>query len=103
LRLQTYTEDYIYYLRSRVPPNSFQPIVASLQLFFSMNDKMLNWDKIKRMILQQVKKSGYLAYQTDDVKKMLEGLSGLSSLMLCSSFVPHSHASLIDERPDFVM
>ncbi len=71
--LQIMVEDYIYYLRNRVSPNSFQPIVASLQLFFSMNDKVLNWDKVKKMIPAQVKKSGYLAYQTDDVRKMLEG------------------------------
>ncbi|MDE1764989.1 MAG: tyrosine-type recombinase/integrase [Thaumarchaeota archaeon] len=71
--LQEMVEDYVFYLRSRISPNSFQPIVASLQLFFSMNDKILNWDKIKRMVPTQVKKSGHLAYQTEDVKKMLEG------------------------------
>lgn len=106
--LQELVEDFIFYLRNRVSPNSFQPIVASLQLFFSMNDKVLNWDKIKKMIPQQVKKSGYSAYQTGDVKKMLdgEGLRGrvlihfLASTGCRLGAIPEVRLKHIENMPD---
>lgn len=71
--LQSIVEDYIMYIRAKISPNSMNPVVASLQLFFSMNDKVLNWQRIRRMIPEKVKKAGYMAYQTEDIKKMLEG------------------------------
>ena len=71
--LQTVVEDYVMYLRKRVSPNSLTPILASIELYFSMNDKVLNWKRVKKMIPERVKKSGYSAYQNEDVKKLLEG------------------------------
>lgn len=71
--LQSIVEDYIMYIRAKISPNSMNPVIASLQLFFSMNDKVLNWQRIRRMIPEKVKKAGYMAYQTEDIKKMLEG------------------------------
>lgn len=71
--LQSIVEDYIMYIRAKISPNSMNPVIASLQLFFSMNDKILNWQRIRRMIPEKVKKAGYMAYQTEDIKKMLEG------------------------------
>ena len=70
--LQELVEDYMMYMRKRILPNSFQPIVASLELFFSMNDKTINWKKIRKMIPAFVKKSGRSAWQTEDIQKMLE-------------------------------
>jgi hypothetical protein len=43
--LQEILEDYIMYLRKRLSPNSIPPRIASLDLFFSMNDKNLNFKK----------------------------------------------------------
>jgi integrase len=71
--LQSIVEDYILYMRNRISPNSFQPVIAALELFFSMNDKILNWKKIHRMIPTFVKKSGNSAWQTNDIQKMLDG------------------------------
>lgn len=71
--LQSMVEDYLLHIRSRISPNSMNPVVASLQLFFSMNDKVMNWQRLRKMIPEKVKKSGYMAYQTSDIKKMLEG------------------------------
>jgi len=42
-QLQEMIEDYIMYLRKRLSPNSMTPIIAGLKLYFSMNDKVLNW------------------------------------------------------------
>lgn len=71
--LQSMVEDYIMHIRTRISPNSMNPVIASLLLFFSMNDKILNWQRIRKMIPEKIKKSGYMAYQTEDIKKMLEG------------------------------
>jgi integrase/recombinase XerD len=70
--LQELVEDYMMYMRKRILPNSFPPIVAALELFFSMNDKIMNWKKIRKMIPAFVKKSGRNAWQTEDIQKMLE-------------------------------
>ncbi len=43
--LQTYVEDYVYGLRNKISPNSYNGVVSSLMIYFSMNDKVLNWDK----------------------------------------------------------
>ncbi|MDE1873168.1 MAG: site-specific integrase, partial [Thaumarchaeota archaeon] len=71
--LQTIVEDYVMYLRKKVSPNSLTPILASIELYFAMNDKVLNWKRIKKMIPEKVKKSGKSAYQTEDIKKLLDG------------------------------
>ncbi|MGC1708587.1 MAG: site-specific integrase, partial [Nitrosotalea sp.] len=75
--LQEMIEDYIYSLRHRVSPNSYSGVVASLQLFFSMNDKVLNWDKIYRLIPSSVAKSGKDAWTNVDITKMLESTTSL--------------------------
>ncbi|MFZ1077925.1 MAG: site-specific integrase [Nitrosotalea sp.] len=80
--LQQLVEDYILYMRKQILPNSFQPIVASLELFFSMNDKTLNWKKIRKMIPSPVKKSGYNAWQTKDIEKMLQLTTSLRNKAL---------------------
>lgn len=69
--LQEMVEDYVMEKRKVLSPNSLQLPIASLQLFFSMQDKVLNWKRIKKMIPEQIKKAGYSAYQNDDIKNML--------------------------------
>lgn len=74
---QSWIEDYVYGLRNKISPNSYSGVVASLQLFFSMNDKMLNWDKIYRLIPSSVAKSGKEAWTNNDIKKMLDSTTSL--------------------------
>jgi hypothetical protein len=62
--LQVIIEDYVMYLRKRVSSNSLTPILASLEIYFSMNDKVLNWKRVKKMIPEKVKKSGILIIRT---------------------------------------
>src|SRR6185437_1661986 len=45
--IQKRLEDYVIHLKTQnLNPNSFPIMFTSLQLFFSMNDKILNWKKI---------------------------------------------------------
>jgi integrase/recombinase XerD len=69
--LQEMLEDYLFYLKRRMSPNSLPPKFAALQLFFSMNDKTLNFKKIKKMFPEKTKKSGFEAWATKDIQKML--------------------------------
>ncbi|MGI0047428.1 MAG: hypothetical protein ACREBB_09630 [Nitrosotalea sp.] len=70
--LQEIMEDYLMYLRKRLAPSSIPARIASLELFFSMNDKNLNFKKIRRMVPAATKKSGHDAWSTADLQKMLQ-------------------------------
>src|SRR5438445_8751908 len=69
--LQEIVEDYVIYLKGKLSPNSIRTTLAPLELFFAMNDKNLNWKKIKKMYPARVKKSGEDPYTTEDVQIML--------------------------------
>ncbi len=69
--LQVMLEDYLFHLKKTVSPNSIPPKFASLELFFAMNDKVLNFKKIKKMFPEKIKKSGFEAWTTKDIQKML--------------------------------
>ncbi len=71
IALQEMIEDYVMEKRKGLSPNTLPLPIASLRLFFDMQDKVLNWKRIKKMIPTQVKKAGYSAYQNDDIKTML--------------------------------
>ncbi|MDE1829445.1 MAG: tyrosine-type recombinase/integrase [Thaumarchaeota archaeon] len=71
-QLQAMIEDYVMHLRKRLSPNSITPIIAGLKLYFAMNDRTLNWERIQKMVPEKVKRTGYSAYQTEDIQKMLE-------------------------------
>jgi integrase/recombinase XerD len=80
--LQNMVEEYILFLRNTISPNSFHTVIASLDLFFSMNDKNLNWKRIRKMIPASVKKSGYAAWQTEDIQTMLKNTTSLRNKTL---------------------
>lgn len=70
--LQEVVEDYLMYLRKRLSPNSIPAIIAALELFFSMNDKNIQFKKIRRMVPTATKKSGHAAWSTTDIQKILQ-------------------------------
>jgi len=70
--LQELVEDYVMYLKKRISPNSFPPIFASLDLFFVMNNKNLQFKKIRKMFPEKIKKSGNSAWTNKDIQKMLD-------------------------------
>ncbi len=69
--LQVMLEDYLFHLKKTLSPNSIPPKFASLELFFAMNDKVLNFKKIKKMFPEKIKKSGFEAWTTKDIQEML--------------------------------
>lgn len=73
--MQIMLEDYLFQLRARMSPNSIPVRFASLELFFSMNDRVLNWKKIRKMYPAKIKKSGTKAYSNKQISKMLESTS----------------------------
>lgn len=70
--LQVMLEDYLFHIKKRISPNSIPPIYAALELFLSMNDKTLNFTKVRKMFPSTLKKSGSGAWTTDNIGKMLE-------------------------------
>jgi len=45
-------------------------------LFLTMNDKKLDWKKIRKMFPAKVKRSGYGARAHDDARKIVEAANG---------------------------
>jgi integrase len=70
--LQVMLEDYLFDLKNRYSPNSIQSIFYALELFFSMNDVILNFKKIRKMFPALEKETGNEAYSTKDVQEILK-------------------------------
>ncbi len=70
--LQTLLEDYLFHLKKQMSPNSIPTHFAALELFLAINDKNLNFKKIRRMFPAKIKKTGGKAYTTAQVRQILE-------------------------------
>lgn len=72
-KIQEMIEDFIIYRktegRSR---NTVRNNLNALQLFFSMNDVVCNWTKLKKMLPEQKKIRGATPYKTVQVRQMLK-------------------------------
>ncbi len=71
-KLQIMIEDYVMDLKKRVNPNSVPTYITPLQTFLEINDSDLKWKKIHRLCPAKIKSGGRTAYNTEDIKKMLE-------------------------------
>jgi site-specific recombinase XerD len=70
--IQKILEDYVIHLKTQnMNPNSFPIMFTSLQLFFAMNDKILNWKKIKKFYPDTIKKIGHNTYTTEQIQVLL--------------------------------
>ncbi|MGH9999012.1 MAG: hypothetical protein ACRD90_04025 [Nitrosopumilaceae archaeon] len=65
----------MFYLKKTLSPNTIPPVFAALELFFTMNDKVIHSKKLRKMFPAKLKKSGYTAYSNEDVQKMLRNTS----------------------------
>ncbi len=71
--LQEVLEDYLFDLKKKnTNPNSFNLHFAPIELFLIMNDKMVNFKKIRKMFPEKIKVTGSEAYSNEDVRTMLE-------------------------------
>jgi len=71
-KINQMVEDWLMYLTKRVSPNSIPTMYYGVELFFSMNDILLNFKKLRRLLPSKVKKSGAKPWKTDDIRAMLE-------------------------------
>jgi integrase len=75
--LQKLVENYIIQLKQKhrlgiLRANSFNMYLAPIDLFFTQNDIILNFKKVKRMFPQREKLTGEQPFTTDDITKMLK-------------------------------
>jgi len=70
--LQKMVETYVIHIKKNINPNTMPTYINPIKTFLEVNDIDLNWRKIKRLYPNKVKRSGNSAYQTKDVKLMLE-------------------------------
>ena len=77
-KLQAMIEDFIIYQKSH---NKSASLIAgklsSLKLFFSMNDVILNWDKMRKMLPEKTKPTGNVAYSTEQIQILLKNTANL--------------------------
>lgn len=70
-QLQMLVEDYLFYLKKRISPNSLQPIFSAIDLFLTINEKEYNFKKIKKMMPSKIKRSGSQAWSHKDITSFL--------------------------------
>ena len=72
-KLQEMVEDFIMYHKSQNKSASFiAGKISALKLFFSMNDIILNWDKLRKMLPEKTKPSGNQPYSTEQLQILLK-------------------------------
>ena len=72
-KLQEMIEDFIIYHKSKNISASFiAGKISALKLFFSMNDVILNWDKMRKMLPEKTKLTGNFPYTTKQIQTLLK-------------------------------
>lgn len=88
-KLQVFLEDYIMDLKNRINPNTVPIYYFPIQTFLETNDIDLKWKKVRRLFPAKIKKTGREAWNTDEVKMMLESTTSVRNkaliLVLASS------------------
>lgn len=64
-------EDWLLFLRGKINPNSIPTMYYGVELFFAMNNVLINTIKLRHMFPAKIKKSGANPWKTDDIRKML--------------------------------
>jgi integrase len=77
LKLQQKIEDYVLRIHTRIKNNELktattQAMVSPIKLFCEMNDIILNWKKISRLLPRVEKNAKDEAYTREQIKNMLE-------------------------------
>jgi integrase len=82
--LQEILEDYLIHLKKReLSLSTIKLRFAAVELFLSMNDKILNFKKIRKMFpVQDKKRTGERPWTNEEIKKMLEGTKRLRNKVI---------------------
>lgn len=71
-KLQVMLEDYLFDIKKRLSPSSVPQVFFPLELFFSMNDVIINFKKIRKMFPAGEKISGSDTYTDDEIRKIVD-------------------------------
>lgn len=71
-QLQTIIEDYVMHLKKTINPNSVGTYMTGVKHFCVMNRIKIFWEIIQKMYPQKVKRSGQKAWQTEQIREMLD-------------------------------
>ena len=71
-QIQILIEDFLMVCKTKYRYQTIDNIFSAIQLFFTMNDVMLNFKKIRKMFPEREKPLGDKAYTTEDVKLLLD-------------------------------
>ena len=92
IELQRLVEEYVLALADRVDKDELKPtsvvtLVPCIKLFLSMNDILLNWTKINKLLPRSDLAADDEAYSREDIQKMLNytDLRGKVIILLLSS------------------
>lgn len=69
--LQILIEDYVFYMKKHVSPNSVPKYIDPIEHFLVINDRELKFKKIHKLYPEKVKESGQESYTTEQIQKML--------------------------------
>jgi len=70
--IQMLVEEYVVFLKKKVNPNSVQTMMTGVKHFFIVNRISLFWELIQKMYPAKVKCSGFKAWETSHIRKMLD-------------------------------
>ena len=71
-QIQELLEDYVMYLKKKVSPNSVPIYYAPIELFFVMNDVMINYKKLRKLFPKKVKKGNERGYTIEEIRKIIK-------------------------------
>ena len=72
LEIQQMIQTYIVHVKKRVSPNSVPTYLKPIKFFLELNDIELKWKRLSKLYPERIKLSGASAWQTEEVKKMLD-------------------------------
>jgi integrase/recombinase XerD len=75
-------EDYLFHLKATMHPNSVPQKMLGVRHFFVMNRKHLDWDVIRKMYPQRLKRHLYRSWKTEELQKMLQSTTSLRNKTL---------------------
>jgi site-specific recombinase XerD len=70
--LQELLEEYLFYLKKKLNPNSLNPHLAAIDKFLAVNDIEYKNRKLRMFLPEKIKSSGIKAWTTQHIQKMLE-------------------------------
>jgi integrase len=72
-KMQIMVEDYILHSKNEGKQfGTMNSALNALKLFFSMNDIIINWTKLKKMLPEKKKATGQVPYTTEQVQVLLK-------------------------------